>query len=47
MWKGLEKFENIKGVTRNRKSMKDRQHNDQKKNNKKDKQLCTRHYTEN
>jgi hypothetical protein len=39
-----EKFEDIKGVIRSRKSKKDRQYNGQKK---KDKQRSTKHYTEN
>jgi hypothetical protein len=39
----IEKFEDIKGVIRIRKS-KNKQHNDQKK---KDKQRSTKHYTEN
>ena len=39
-----EKFEDIKGVIRIRKSKKDRQYNGQKK---KDKQRSTKHYTEN
>jgi len=39
-----EKLEDTKGVTRSRKSKKDRQHNDQKKNNK---QGSTKHNSEN
>jgi hypothetical protein len=38
------KFEDTKGIIRSRKWKKDRQHNDQKKN---DKQLSTKYYTEN
>jgi hypothetical protein len=39
-----DKFEDTKGVIRNRKS-KDRQHNGQKKKKQKDKQRATKHYT--
>jgi hypothetical protein len=40
-----EEFEDTKGVIRIRKSMKNRQHNDQKKKGRKDKQRSTKHNT--